>query len=41
MGANLLQAASALMATAVQDDKGRGSGGVERIDLDDEWPEDK
>jgi hypothetical protein len=28
------------MATAVQDDKGRASGGVERIDLDDEWPED-
>jgi hypothetical protein len=28
------------MATAVQDDKHRGSGGVEHIDLDDEWPED-
>jgi hypothetical protein len=39
-GANLMQAAAALMATAVQDDKDRGSGGVERIDLDDEWPED-
>ena len=39
-GANLMQAAAALMATAVQDDNDRGSGGVERIDLDDEWPED-
>ena len=39
-GASLVQAAAALMATAVQDDKDRGSGGVERIDLDDEWPED-
>ena len=39
-GANLMQAAAALMATAVQDDKDRASGGVERIDLDDEWPED-
>ncbi|MET1059027.1 MAG: hypothetical protein ABWX84_05495 [Nocardioides sp.] len=39
-GANLMQAAAALMATAVQDDKSRGSGGVERIDLDDDWPED-
>ena len=40
-GANLMQAAAALMATAVQDDKDRASGGVERIDLDDDWPEDR
>ena len=40
-GANLMQAAAALMATAVEDDKDRASGGVERIDLDDDWPEDR
>jgi hypothetical protein len=39
-GASLVQAAAALMATAVEAEKDRGSGGVERIDLDDEWPED-
>ena len=39
-GSNLMQAAAALMATPTPDDRGRGSG-VERIDLDDEWPEDK
>jgi hypothetical protein len=47
-GANLMQAAAALLATAAPDGK-RRAGGVERIDLDDagdtdwdgddEWPE--
>jgi hypothetical protein len=41
----LLQAAAGLLATTVPDDRGArgGSGGVERIDLDDDpgaWPED-
>ena len=40
-GSNLMQAAAALMATPTPDDPGRRSGGVERIDLDDEWPEDE
>ncbi len=36
-GANLMEAAAALMATPTPDHRDRG---VERIDLDDEWPED-
>ena len=40
-GTNLMQAAAALMATATPEEKDRDSGGVERIDVDDEWPEDK
>lgn len=45
--ANLMQAAAALMATAVpdQDKSGRGGSGasedLEKIDIDDEWPEDE
>ena len=38
-GTSLMQAAAALLATAVPDDTDRGSGGVEQIDLDDEWPD--
>ena len=41
-GANLVQAAAALMATAVPDEKRRQrEDGVERIQFDDEWPEDE
>ena len=41
-GANLMQAAAALMATAVPDEKRRQhDDGVERIEFDDEWPEDE
>jgi hypothetical protein len=37
---NLMQAASAVLATSVPDDKrSSGSEGVEKIDLDDEWPD--
>lgn len=38
----LMQAAAGLLATAVPDDRGSASSGVERIDLDDDpggWPE--
>lgn len=41
-GANLMQAAAALMATAVPDQGGQSSGAgedLEKIDLDDEWPD--
>ena len=38
-GANLMQAASAFLATAASDDESRSDSGVERIDLDDDWPE--
>ena len=41
--ASLMQAAAGLLAPAVPDDPRRAAArgeGVERIDLDDEWPED-
>lgn len=38
-GANLMQAAAALMATAVPDEKKPSSDDLEHIDLDNEWPE--
>lgn len=39
--ASLLQAAAGLLATAVPDDRRSGARGegIERIDLDEEWPE--
>lgn len=46
-GANLMQAAAALMATAVPDQSKPGHGGrdasedLEKIDIDDQWPEDE
>jgi hypothetical protein len=41
-GASLMQAAAALLASAVPDDTTSSAHdeGVEHIDLDDEWPED-
>lgn len=40
--ASLMQAAAALMATAVPDEpKKRSSDDIEHIDLDNEWPEDE
>ncbi|MDN5893633.1 MAG: hypothetical protein L0H93_06355 [Nocardioides sp.] len=43
-GANLMQAAAALMATAVPDQsqpRSSGKDDLEKIDVDDEWPEDE
>lgn len=41
-GSNLMQAAAALLATAVPDDgrAGRPADGVEHIPVDDDWPND-
>ncbi|KRF17965.1 hypothetical protein ASG90_06490 [Nocardioides sp. Soil797] len=38
-GASLMQAAAALMATAVPDEKKPGADDLEHIDLDNDWPE--
>lgn len=41
-GANLMQAAAALLATAVPDQhRERSSEDIEHIDLDTDWPEDR